>query len=210
MFELLVALLVWAIVHSLTAGASTKEWYRQTFGERAYQGTFRLAYNVLSGLTLLPILYLLLTRVPDRLLWSVPMPYRLINYVVLLAGAAGFLVALWQTDIWRFVGLRQMARYVAGEADPELPPPFIATGVYRFVRHPLYFFSMLFLWANPVMSLTAFIITLWVTLYFYIGSYYEERRLLAEFGEAYRQYQIRVPRMIPLPFRSDHSSTIGK
>jgi protein-S-isoprenylcysteine O-methyltransferase Ste14 len=39
------------------------------------------------------------------------------------------------------------------------------------------------------------------TLYFYFGSIHEEKRLLAEFGVAYRDYQQRVPRLIPLPGR---------
>jgi protein-S-isoprenylcysteine O-methyltransferase Ste14 len=35
------------------------------------------------------------------------------------------------------------------------------------------------------------------SFYFYIGSFFEERRLLAEFGAAYQAYQQRVPRLIP-------------
>jgi protein-S-isoprenylcysteine O-methyltransferase Ste14 len=44
------------------------------------------------------------------------------------------------------------------------------------------------------------------TLYFYFGSVFEERRLLAEFGEAYQDYQRRVPRFIPVRFPSPHTS----
>ena len=36
-----------------------------------------------------------------------------------------------------------------------------------------------------------------ITLYFYIGSIYEERRLVVEFGQTYREYQQCVPRLIP-------------
>jgi hypothetical protein len=34
-----------------------------------------------------------------------------------------------------------------------------------------------------------------------VGSFHEERRLLAEFGDAYRDYQQQVPRLIPRPGR---------
>ena len=37
--------------------------------------------------------------------------------------------------------------------------------------------------------------------YFYLGSFPEERKLVQEFGEAYRRYQRAVPRMIPRPTR---------
>ena len=36
-----------------------------------------------------------------------------------------------------------------------------------------------------------------LTAYFIIGSILEERRLLARFGDAYREYQQRVPMLIP-------------
>jgi protein-S-isoprenylcysteine O-methyltransferase Ste14 len=36
-----------------------------------------------------------------------------------------------------------------------------------------------------------------LTAYLYLGSLFEERRLRVEFGEAYADYQRRVPRMIP-------------
>jgi hypothetical protein len=42
--------------------------------------------------------------------------------------------------------------------------------------------------------LTTFIL---LSLYFYIGSICEERRLLVEFGQAYQVYQRQVPRLIP-------------
>lgn len=210
MVELLIALFIWAVVHSLTAGVDAKSWFRNAFGERAYRGLYRLLYNVVSGWTLLPIFYLLITRAPNGLVWSVPMPYRIINYTLQLIGALGVLVALWQTDVWRFVGLRQLVRYLQGDADPEPPATFIATGAYRLVRHPLYFFSLLVLWANPVMSWLAFTVNLWVTLYFIVGSVHEEQRLLSEFGDAYRRYQAQVPRLIPGLRRPGQPSAAGK
>ena len=38
-----------------------------------------------------------------------------------------------------------------------------------------------------------------VTLYFWIGSIFEERKLVREFGDAYRAHQARVPRLFPWP-----------
>lgn len=210
MIELLPALIVWAVFHSWTAGARAKSTYRRRFGERAYKGTYRLIYNLVSGLTLLPVLYLLATRLPDMVVWSVPMPYRLVNYTLQLAGALGLTIALLQTDIARFLGVRQLARFLRGDLDPEPPVPFVADGMYRLVRHPLYLFSMLFLWANPVMSLSSLAITIWATIYFYIGSIYEERRLLNEFGDTYRDYQARIPRINPMRLSANSHPSDGK
>jgi protein-S-isoprenylcysteine O-methyltransferase Ste14 len=47
------------------------------------------------------------------------------------------------------------------------------------------------------------VVSLFWSLYMYIGSFHEERRLIHEFGETYRTYQRQVPRLFPrLPLRS--------
>ena len=38
---------------------------------------------------------------------------------------------------------------------------------------------------------------LWASAYFWLGSRYEERRLVARYGDAYRDYRNRVPAFIP-------------
>lgn len=209
MIELLFAFVVWAVLHSFTAGPRAKAAYRQRVGERAYRGTYRIVYNLISGFTLLPVLYLLATRLPDVVIWSVPMPFRILNYILQIIGALGLLVALLQTDIGQFLGLRQLAHYLRGDPDPDPAGPFIAGGAYGVVRHPLYLFSLVFLWANPVMSLSSLALNLWVTLYFIVGSIFEERRLLNEFGDTYRQYQSRVPRLFPLRLPDRQHSSDG-
>jgi protein-S-isoprenylcysteine O-methyltransferase Ste14 len=40
-------------------------------------------------------------------------------------------------------------------------------------------------------------LNLGVTLYIYLGSIHEERRLVREFGRAYQEYQRQVPRLLP-------------
>ena len=74
---------------------------------------------------------------------------------------------------------------------------FTNTGWYSIVRHPLYFFSILFMVLNPVMTYQWLMLTIMSIVYFIIGSLIEERRLAEEFGEAYLQYQRRVPFIIP-------------
>jgi protein-S-isoprenylcysteine O-methyltransferase Ste14 len=85
--------------------------------------------------------------------------------------------------------------------DPDKSSALTTSGFYRWVRHPLYFFSLLFIWLTPALTINLLIVFVLFTLYFYIGSIYEEKRLLAEFGEAYRKYQEHVPRLVPFPRR---------
>jgi len=73
----------------------------------------------------------------------------------------------------------------------------VTGGCYRVVRHPLYLFSILFLLFNPVITTRWLILSALSSVYFIVGALIEERRLLAEHGEAYQIYQLTVPFMIP-------------
>jgi len=71
-------------------------------------------------------------------------------------------------------------------------------GPYKYSRHPVYFFSIIFLGFRPTMDL--FYITFFLSMiaYFYIGSYYEEKKLVKQFGSIYIKYQESVPKIFPL------------
>jgi protein-S-isoprenylcysteine O-methyltransferase Ste14 len=71
--------------------------------------------------------------------------------------------------------------------------------MYAVVRHPVYLFSLVFLWATPVMLVSTLTFNVTATIYFYVGSVFEERGLAALYGDRYREYQQRVPRLFPWP-----------
>lgn len=198
MFWFVLTFALWAVFHSLTAGLAAKDWFRRTFGERAYEGLYRPLYNVVSTVTFLLFLAATAPLIPERTLWSIPSPASLLLTGVRLLALVALAYSLWQTDIWSFAGLRQLGRFLRGDPNPEPPAAFVQTGTYALVRHPLYLFSLVFLWASPVMSLRSAVLNLLITAYFLIGSIYEERKLLAEYGDAYLAYQSRVPRLLPV------------
>ena len=78
------------------------------------------------------------------------------------------------------------------------PMPFTVAGPYRWVRHPLYLFMILMIWSCPELTSDRLLFDLLWTVWIVIGSYLEEIDLIAEFGDAYREYQKRVPMLIPL------------
>lgn len=196
-FWLIVTFALWAVVHSLTAARPFKAWVRRRLGRRAYAGFYRLFYNLLALVTFLPVLYVLWAHVPPTRLWAVPFPFSLLFLLAQGVGLVGLLISLLQTDVFSFIGLRQVVRYLSGAAEPDPPATFVRSGTYALVRHPLYLFSMLFLWFTPVMTLNSLLFDVIATIYFYLGAIHEERRLAAEFGDTYRQYQEEVPAFIP-------------
>jgi protein-S-isoprenylcysteine O-methyltransferase Ste14 len=181
--------ILWAVVHSLLASLRAKGWARRALGERVDRW-YRVGYVLfaLASFTPIPLLVLLL---PDCTLYVVPSPWRWLMVAGQVGGAIWAAVAILQTGAFRFVGLAQV---LAGQ---EGGGPLQVRGLYCYVRHPSYTGSIVVLWLAPVMTVNLLVLFALFTLYFYLGSIHEERRLVAEFGAAYEAYQRQVPRLVP-------------
>jgi protein-S-isoprenylcysteine O-methyltransferase Ste14 len=72
-------------------------------------------------------------------------------------------------------------------------------GIHRFVRHPLYSGTILFVWGLFFVFpfLNNLIAVILLTLYLFIGISFEEKKLVKEFGEKYQAYILKVPMLIP-------------
>lgn len=188
MFWLIFSIALWGIVHSILASLGFKDFLRRRLGN-GFMKFYRLLYNLFAVVSFLPILYLLMV-LPDQILYQVPPPWsylmiagQLISVLLLFAAAA-------QTDMLAFVGLRQLT------AEQE-KSGLVIRGLYRFVRHPLYTFTLLILWLSPSVTLNAFVVYVALTIYVLIGAVFEERKLLREFGQEYASYKSVTPMLIP-------------
>ena len=184
-------------LHTILAALGAKARARQWFGLRLADGLYRLLYNVVAAFTFLPVIALV-TLLPDVLLYRLPTWALAVTIPVQALSALGMVWSLWRLDLPRFVGVRQMLRWMQGAPDPRDPPKLVTNGIHGWVRHPLYFFSLALLWLTPIMTVNVLALDVGITLYFWIGSVFEERKLAAEFGEAYREHQRRVPRLFPI------------
>jgi len=90
--------------------------------------------------------------------------------------------------------------------DEEPPNSVVTTGVFRFVRHPLYLGSMLTYLGLIVSTGSLFSLAAFVGIFVfhnYIASY-EEKRLEVKFGEEYRNYKQRTGKWVPRIGRRGH------
>jgi len=151
-------------------------------------------YTIASGIVLLLVILLWQTSsqtiiAPSGLLrWSL----RAVSLLCLL----GF---YWGVKALRFfdpLGLRPILNRLRGR-NP-MPMPITVAGPYRWVRHPLYLFMILMIWSCPDLTRDRLLFNLLWTAWIVIGSYLEEIDLTVEFGNAYREYQKRVPMLVPL------------
>jgi methanethiol S-methyltransferase len=106
-----------------------------------------------------------------------------------------------QTDIWDFIGLRQLEGPVERTAmDDYLEPrrnKLVTKGLYSYIRHPLYTAGLVLIWAIPVMTVNLLVINTTMTVYIIIGAIFEEAKLRREFGQVYSDYASVTPMFIP-------------
>ena len=186
------AVAAYGALHSLLASNRAKQAFRRTFGQSIYR-FYRIFYNIVGGLTFFPVLVIAALD-PGQTLYYLTWPWTLLTYAGQFLAIILLLLGLYQTDSLYFLGFRQVAQPGAPE-----PSDLEISGLYCRVRHPLYSAGLLFIWLTPIMTTSVLAINLSLTLYILIGSIFEERRLVAQFGPAYLDYQDRVPRLIPLP-----------
>jgi protein-S-isoprenylcysteine O-methyltransferase Ste14 len=187
---ILLAVFIYGLAHSLLASLWAKEQTRHWFGRLA-DHWYRILYNLIAVASFLPV-FGLLVLLPDRGFYRIPFPWALIT--LFFQGLAVFilLAGLLQTGIWSFLGFQQLVTLEGGN-----PPRLVVSGLYRWVRHPLYTAGLLIIWLSPRMTYNILALNAGLTLYIIIGAFFEERKLVREYGEAYIRYRQSTPMFIP-------------
>lgn len=186
--------LAYGALHSLLASFRIKTWVTRRWP--ACAPYYRLAYNLVATLLLLPLLWATFT-LPGEPLW------RWSSLAVWLANglAVAALAGVWYVsrsyDMDEFLGVRALRerRSAAAECDALRISP-----LHRHVRHPWYSLGLVLIWTRE-MNAPLLVSALAVTLYLIVGARLEEQKLLARFGARYRAYMQRVPGLVPLPWK---------
>jgi protein-S-isoprenylcysteine O-methyltransferase Ste14 len=187
-------LLSWALygaLHTLLASFSAKALAECWLGldVRRY---YRLFYNLGVSLTLLPLLALVVLS-PDLQISRISFPWLALTLGIEGLAALGLLFGVLQTGALQFLGLAQLS----APPDSGRPPKLVVSGLYRYVRHPLYLFGLVIVWLLPLITWNILAFNLGATAYVLVGIHFEERKLLKEFGQAYADYQRNVPMLLP-------------
>ena len=211
MFPTILIFLSFAFIHSLTVTRWCKELCTRAFGPAFTQVWYRFLYNLLSVITV-SIAFGLMRQAPDRHLWTAPAVLLWPLYGLQVAAIVFGAMAFQHLDGMEFLGLRQVWRYftrreVAGNIEGLTQKELVTSGVYGMVRHPLYVAGIVIVTANPRVTVNGLTFTVLADLYFLFGMFIEERRFLRIFGDQYREYMKRVPRMVPRLFSPQRTWT---
>ncbi len=180
---------IFFLQHSGMMRKSFRRWLEQVTPQR-YHGAI---YTITSGITLLALIVLWQNSAYVVTIADGWIRYLLRGIFILsIAGIAWCIIALRSFDAF---GLSPLQDYLKGSHRPEIP--FTIRGPYRWVRHPLYLFSLLSIWSCPDLTLDRLMFNVLWTFWIVIGTMLEERDLVSSFGDSYRDYQQTVPMLIP-------------
>ena len=181
---------VFATHHSALARSGAKAWMAAHVPPELERSLYTWTASILFIIvcTLWQPVPGLLYRVDG--VWSVPFyAIQVLGVVLTMRGAAA-------VDPLDLAGVRP----VLGEAPSAVPRAAVleTSGIYGFVRHPVYFAWVLMLFGTPVMTGTRACFAIISTLYIAIAIPFEERSLVERFGDDYEQYQRKVRwRLVP-------------
>lgn len=182
--------LAFFIQHSGMTRKPFSRWLKK-YMKKVFHNAF---YSIISGVVLLILIVFwqqssqTMAAATDNFRWFL----RAVFFMA-FAGMAWCSVALGLNEPF---GISQILQYLHRK-DPQPSGNLIIRGPYRWVRHPLYLFSLLFIWSCPDLTTDRLLFNLLFTSWIIIGILLEERDLVADFGEEYLAYKRKVPMLIP-------------
>ena len=180
---------IFALHHSLFARSRLKLWMTRLVASDLE----RSVYTWIASLLLIAVV-LLWQAVPGALyevrgFWAIPF------YAIQCIGVLLTVRSSSTLGILDLAGVHQ-AQDIVDSSKAHVP--LVTTGLYGFVRHPLYFSWLLVVFATPHMTLTRLTFAIVSSTYLGIAIPFEERGLIRTFGDDYKRYQREVRwRMLP-------------
>ena len=201
MTTIIITFLLFAAIHSITVSFRFKGLCQSMLGETFMRVWYRFLYNVVSVVTGAAAFYLI-KNVPDEVIWIAPTGLRWILHGIQITGVVFGARAFQYMDTREFMGWRQVWRYlkrgeIAGNIEGLTEKELVTTGDYGIVRHPMYVAGIVIVTFSPIITVNGLTSIILADLYFLFGMLIEERRFLKIYGDQYREYMRKVPRLIP-------------
>ncbi len=191
------AVLVWdaflSFVFFIQHSGMVRDGFRKRLSAFVPPRYLGAVYSIASGVALIAVVVLwqrsaLMVYHADGVL------YWMLRCVA-LAAVVFFVLSLISFKSFDMLGLKPIRYHLRGIVPRR--SPFVVRGAYRWVRHPFYACILVLFWTEPVVTADELLFNIVWSGWIYVGSTFEERDLIREFGDAYLEYQKRVPRFFP-------------
>ncbi len=184
--------MLWCTLHSTLIATPVTDYLKKKLGDRFR--FYRLFFNAASLATLLPVVYYSIS-IPQAPVFRWEGHLMIVKYLLLATSITLFVAGGRHYSLSQFLGVRQIktgrVKHTLSEYDT-----FDTSGIFRAIRHPWYTASIMVIWARDI-NLSTLLVNIVISAYLIIGTILEERKLLLEFGERYREYQQNVSMFIP-------------
>jgi len=190
MFVNVALVVLWGLQHSVMA----RGWFKTKITRFIPDAIERSTYVFLSGVVL--ILIVLFWQPIDGIVWDVGNAFfRTLLWIGFIFGWLFSVVATFVINHFELFGLQQVYLHLRDKVTPT--QDFTEKFFYKFIRHPIQLGVLMGLWITPVMNYGHLMLSVLMTMYIFIGLYFEEKDLVAQIGEAYVEYRQRVGMMFP-------------
>ena len=192
---------VFGFQHSLLARPSTKQFINQTFGNSFETHFYPMLYFISQCIIFL-IIYDAIRHLKPTIVFF-EMPEGMKDHVFWFNRTANLflIITVFHFDIGKFIGFTQMINFFSKtkkSAKNFGQTKLNSTYLYKYIRHPMYLGILLVFISSTTTYTDLFFINL-ISIVFYIevGSYFEEKSLIKQFGSNYLEYQNITKKYLP-------------
>ena len=168
-----------------------------------YYSFYRLFYVLISLVLLVWVINYTAPLDTTIIITYVP-PWSIIRQVTMWGSLLMFFWAFFfNYDSLSFFGIRQILNFK--KLKTTNPSEEIKkNGLLAVTRHPMYLALIIYLWSQTF-RVADIVVNIVLTIYVIIGTVLEEKKLVLEFGDAYRKYQQEVPMLVPFTKKRKYS-----
>jgi protein-S-isoprenylcysteine O-methyltransferase Ste14 len=186
--------ITWCVIHSGMISLTVTGYLKNVLG--SFYKFYRLFFNLIALTTFIPLIfYSKSLKGPVLFRWEGYL--TIIQIALLIIVISLFISGLYKYNIMQVLGIRQIK---SGKSHSTLSESgdIDTSGILSITRHPWYLATVILVWTYfREMYVSTLIVNIILSIYLVIGTILEERKLIIELGDSYRDYMNRVSMLFP-------------
>ena len=201
--NIIISLFLWAFFgfqHSLLARPRFKQYIKLILGPTFEANIYPLIYFISQCIIFLMIYDFLRYLDPGNVIIRINSEYETLVYSLNRLANIFLIITIFHFDVGKFTGITQFLGYFQKNktlekvSENQLNTAYL----YKYIRHPMYLgIILVYVTSTTIYSEIFFTNLFCIIFYVEIGSYFEERTLLAYHGSIYKKYSQGTYKYLP-------------